>query len=176
MRIRGPALDVFVPVTRGQTFPLHKPQEIDLAAQGGQEVPVRHHHIAAITQQINDAAILRPRRVMRFEECERAVSFVEALVVNIGNQILDQRIMGELGVDAVDDAIRKAARGVGLSPQTVVASDAFFPFRDSIDALHAAGIRAVIQPGGSVRDAEVIDACDEYDISMLFTGQRAFLH
>jgi len=79
-------------------------------------------------------------------------------------------------VDAVDDAIRKAARGVGLSPQTVVASDAFFPFRDSIDALHAAGIRAVIQPGGSVRDAEVIDACDEYDISMLFTGQRAFLH
>ena len=79
-------------------------------------------------------------------------------------------------VDAVDDAIRKAARGVGLSPGTGLASDAFFPFRDSIDALHAAGIRAVIQPGGSMRDAEVIAACDEFDIAMLFTGQRAFLH
>ncbi len=79
-------------------------------------------------------------------------------------------------VDAVDDAIRKAVRGVGLSPDTVLASDAFFPFRDSIDALHAAGIRAVIQPGGSVRDAEVIAACDEFEITMLFTNQRAFLH
>jgi len=79
-------------------------------------------------------------------------------------------------VDAVEDAIRKAARGVGLSADTVLASDAFFPFRDSIDALQAAGIRAVIQPGGSVRDAEVIQACDDHDITMLFTGQRAFLH
>jgi phosphoribosylaminoimidazolecarboxamide formyltransferase/IMP cyclohydrolase len=79
-------------------------------------------------------------------------------------------------VDAVEDAIRKAARGVGLGPGTVLASDAFFPFRDSIDAAHAAGIRAVIQPGGSVRDEETIAAADEHDMTMVFTGRRAFRH
>jgi phosphoribosylaminoimidazolecarboxamide formyltransferase/IMP cyclohydrolase len=79
-------------------------------------------------------------------------------------------------VDAVEDAIRKAARGVGIGPGTVLASDAFFPFRDSIDAAHVAGIRAVIQPGGSVRDAETIAAADEHDMTMVFTGRRAFRH
>lgn len=58
----------------------------------------------------------------------------------------------------------------------VLASDAFFPFRDSIDAAHAAGITAVIQPGGSVRDEEVIAACDELGIAMVFTGVRHFKH
>lgn len=79
-------------------------------------------------------------------------------------------------VDAAEDAVRKAARGVGILPGTVLASDAFFPFRDSIDAAHAAGIRAVIQPGGSVRDAESIEAADEHGMAMVFTSQRAFLH
>ena len=64
----------------------------------------------------------------------------------------------------------------GRSRGSVLASDAFCPFRDSVDAAHAAGIRAIIQPGGSVRDAEVIAAADEHDIAMLFTGRRAFLH
>jgi len=59
---------------------------------------------------------------------------------------------------------------------SVLASDAFFPFRDSIDAAAAAGIRAVIQPGGSMRDDEVIAAADEHDIAMLFTGIRHFRH
>ncbi|MEQ8857200.1 MAG: bifunctional phosphoribosylaminoimidazolecarboxamide formyltransferase/IMP cyclohydrolase [Pseudomonadales bacterium] len=58
----------------------------------------------------------------------------------------------------------------------VMASDAFFPFRDGIDAAAAAGIRAVVQPGGSVRDAEVIAAADEHDMAMLFTGIRHFRH
>ena len=58
----------------------------------------------------------------------------------------------------------------------ILASDAFFPFRDSIDAISGSGIRAVIQPGGSIRDQEVIDACNEYNIAMLFTGQRCFKH
>lgn len=58
----------------------------------------------------------------------------------------------------------------------VLASDAFFPFRDNIDAIAKAGIRAIIQPGGSMRDSEVIQACDEYDISMVFTGSRCFRH
>jgi phosphoribosylaminoimidazolecarboxamide formyltransferase/IMP cyclohydrolase len=59
---------------------------------------------------------------------------------------------------------------------SVMASDAFFPFRDGIDAAAAAGITAVIQPGGSMRDEEVIAAADEHDMAMVFTGMRHFRH
>ena len=59
---------------------------------------------------------------------------------------------------------------------TVMASDAFFPFRDGIDEAAKVGVTAVIQPGGSVRDQEVIDAADEHNIAMLFTGMRHFKH
>ena len=61
-------------------------------------------------------------------------------------------------------------------PGSVMASDAFFPFRDGIDAAAEAGIKAVIQPGGSMRDAEVIAAADEHGIAMVFTGIRHFRH
>ena len=57
-----------------------------------------------------------------------------------------------------------------------MASDAFFPFRDSIDAIKESGISLVIQPGGSVRDQEIVDACNEFSISMVFTGTRCFKH
>jgi phosphoribosylaminoimidazolecarboxamide formyltransferase/IMP cyclohydrolase len=59
---------------------------------------------------------------------------------------------------------------------SVMASDAFFPFRDGIDAANEAGIRAVIQPGGSMRDDEVIAAANEYGMAMIFTGMRHFRH
>jgi phosphoribosylaminoimidazolecarboxamide formyltransferase/IMP cyclohydrolase len=59
---------------------------------------------------------------------------------------------------------------------SVMASDAFFPFRDGLDAAAAAGITAVIQPGGSMRDEEVIAAADEHNIAMVFTGMRHFRH
>ncbi|MEC8483550.1 MAG: bifunctional phosphoribosylaminoimidazolecarboxamide formyltransferase/IMP cyclohydrolase, partial [Pseudomonadota bacterium] len=59
---------------------------------------------------------------------------------------------------------------------SVMASDAFFPFRDGIDAAAAAGITAVIQPGGSMRDEEVIAAADEAGMAMVFTGMRHFRH
>ena len=69
------------------------------------------------------------------------------------------------------------AEHAGLQVQgAVMASDAFFPFRDGIDNAAAAGIRAVIQPGGSIRDDEVIAAADEADIAMVFTGMRHFRH
>jgi len=57
-----------------------------------------------------------------------------------------------------------------------MASDAFFPFRDGIDAAHAAGVVAVIQPGGSMRDDEVIAAADEHEMAMVLTGMRHFRH
>ncbi|HPA02119.1 MAG TPA: bifunctional phosphoribosylaminoimidazolecarboxamide formyltransferase/IMP cyclohydrolase, partial [Chiayiivirga sp.] len=69
------------------------------------------------------------------------------------------------------------AQDAGLAVQgSVMASDAFFPFRDGIDAAAQAGIAAVIQPGGSMRDAEVIAAADEHDLAMVFTGVRHFRH
>ncbi|MDD4458135.1 MAG: bifunctional phosphoribosylaminoimidazolecarboxamide formyltransferase/IMP cyclohydrolase, partial [Syntrophotalea acetylenica] len=61
-------------------------------------------------------------------------------------------------------------------PGSVMASDAFFPFRDGLDNAAKAGIRAVIQPGGSIRDEEVIAAADEHGIAMVFTGMRHFRH
>jgi len=76
-------------------------------------------------------------------------------------------------VDAVRMALRKGGENIRGA---VLASDAFFPFRDSIDAIKNAGIKTVLQPGGSVRDQEVIDACNEHGISMIFTGTRCFKH
>lgn len=76
-------------------------------------------------------------------------------------------------VDAVKIAIEKSGSRAGGS---VLASDAFFPFRDSIDEIAKAGISAIIQPGGSIKDQEVTAACNEHDIAMVFTGVRCFRH
>ena len=69
-----------------------------------------------------------------------------------------------------EDALK---RGKGA---TILASDAFFPFRDVVDQAAKAGIKAIIQPGGSLRDKESIDACNEHGIAMVFTGLRHFKH
>ena len=58
----------------------------------------------------------------------------------------------------------------------MLASDAFFPFRDCVDTANEAGIKAIVQPGGSMRDQESIDACNEHGIAMVFTGIRHFKH
>ena len=76
----------------------------------------------------------------------------------------------------LDSARIAAERSAGRAKGGVCASDAFFPFRDGLDAAAAAGIRAIIQPGGSVRDADVIAAADEHGIAMVFTGERHFRH
>ena len=77
-------------------------------------------------------------------------------------------------VDSVQISIRKA--GPERAKGSVLSSDAFFPFGDSIPLAAAAGVTAIIQPGGSVRDQEVIDACDEHQIPMVFAGNRHFRH
>ena len=83
-------------------------------------------------------------------------------------------------VDAVKVAVNKAGGWkAGAMPAlkgSVAASDAFFPFRDGLDAVAAAGATAVVQPGGSVKDAEVIAAADEHGLAMVFTGRRHFRH
>ena len=76
-------------------------------------------------------------------------------------------------VDSVKIAVRKAGE---RSNGSVLISDAFFPFRDGIDAAADAGVTAIIQPGGSIRDEDVIKAANERGIVMVFTGQRSFKH
>ena len=66
--------------------------------------------------------------------------------------------------------------GEGVTKGAVLASDAFFPFSDCVEAAHKAGITAIIQPGGSIRDQDSIDKCNEYGIAMIFTGMRHFRH
>ncbi len=79
-------------------------------------------------------------------------------------------------VDALHQAIQKA-RSFDLSLQgAVMASDAFFPFPDCVEIAHKAGIKAIIQPGGSVRDQDSIDYCDTHKLAMVFTGFRHFRH
>ena len=86
-------------------------------------------------------------------------------------------------VDSARIAMRKAedaARAAGLEGRltqgSVAASDAFFPFADGLEVLVEAGATAVIQPGGSIRDQEVIDAADKAGLAMVFTGMRHFRH
>ena len=76
----------------------------------------------------------------------------------------------------LDSARIAGDRSAGRAVDGVCASDAFFPFRDGLDATAAAGIKAVIQPGGSMRDAEVIAAANEHGIAMVFTSERHFRH
>ena len=76
-------------------------------------------------------------------------------------------------VDSVHLSVRKAGE---RSRGSVLASDAFFPFRDNIDEAAAAGITAVVQPGGSMRDQDSIQACDEHALAMVLTGVRHFRH
>jgi phosphoribosylaminoimidazolecarboxamide formyltransferase/IMP cyclohydrolase len=79
-------------------------------------------------------------------------------------------------VDAAQCALKKA-KEMGLDVTgAAMASEAFFPFRDSVDAAAAAGVSAIIEPGGSIRDDEVIEAANEHGISLYFTTVRHFLH
>ncbi len=97
------------------------------------------------------------------------------------NAIVYARDLQAVGIGAgqqnrLDSARIAATRADGRAEGGVCASDAFFPFRDGLDAAVESGVRAVIQPGGSVRDDEVIAAADEAGIAMVFTGRRHFRH
>lgn len=117
----------------------------------------------------------------------RDLSFAWAAVYGVkSNAILLARDSATLGIGAgqtsrVDSskiAVRKA-KEAGFAEAlhgAVLASDAFFPFRDGVDAAALAGVSAIVQPGGSVRDAEVVVAADEHDMAMVFTGRRLFRH
>jgi phosphoribosylaminoimidazolecarboxamide formyltransferase/IMP cyclohydrolase len=96
-----------------------------------------------------------------------------AIVLAKGQQVVGVGAGQMSRVDSVQIAVRKAGERV---KGAVLASDAFFPFRDNVDAAAAAGVAAIIQPGGSVKDSDSIAACDEHGLAMIFTGVRHFRH
>jgi phosphoribosylaminoimidazolecarboxamide formyltransferase/IMP cyclohydrolase len=96
-----------------------------------------------------------------------------AIVAAKGQQVVGVGAGQMSRVDSVRLAVERAG---GRQQGAVAASDAFFPFRDAVDALASAGIVAIVQPGGSVRDDEVIAAADEHGIAMVLTGRRHFRH
>ena len=108
-------------------------------------------------------------RVAKFVKSNAIVYAKDGRTIGVGAGQMSRVVSAKIAALKAEEA--------GLEvPGSVMASDAFFPFRDGIDAAAAAGIRAVIQPGGSMRDAEVIEAADEHGIAMVFTGVRHFRH
>ncbi len=102
-------------------------------------------------------------KVVKYVKSNAIVTIKNGVAVGIGGGQVNR-------VWPTEDALR---RGQGA---TILASDAFFPFRDVVDLCAKAGIKAIIQPGGSMRDQESIDACNEHGIAMVFTGLRHFKH
>lgn len=99
-----------------------------------------------------------------------------AIVLAKNKQLIASGVGQTSRVDALKHAISKAGSFEFDLKGAVMASDAFFPFADSVELAQKAGITAVIQPGGSIRDNETIAFCDQNNVSMVFTGNRHFKH
>jgi phosphoribosylaminoimidazolecarboxamide formyltransferase/IMP cyclohydrolase len=122
---------------------------------------------APTTSELED--LLFAWRVAKFVKSNAIVFATHGATLGIG--------VGQMSrVDSARIASLKA-QGAGLPlAGSVVASDAFFPFRDGVDVVAQTGAKAIVQPGGSVRDDEVIGAADELGLAMVFTGVRHFRH
>ena len=83
---------------------------------------------------------------------------------------------GQMNRSGAAEIAMKWAKSNGRAEGSVLASDAFFPFADTVELAHEYGITAIIQPGGSIKDQDSIDACNKYGIAMIFTGMRHFKH
>ena len=98
------------------------------------------------------------------------------IVLARDNQLIASGVGQTSRVDALRQALEKA-RAFGFPTEgAVMASDAFFPFPDCVEIAHGAGITAVVQPGGSVKDQDSIDYCNAHGLAMVFTGVRHFKH
>ncbi|MET0100552.1 MAG: bifunctional phosphoribosylaminoimidazolecarboxamide formyltransferase/IMP cyclohydrolase [Sedimenticola sp.] len=139
-------------------------QDADLAIYNDLKVVTRR---APTEQEMTD--LIFTWRVAKFVKSNAIVYGKDGMTIGVGagqmSRVNSARIAG----------IKAEHAGLEV-PGSVMASDAFFPFRDGLDNAAEAGIRAVIQPGGSMRDEEVIAAADEHDIAMVFTGMRHFRH
>jgi phosphoribosylaminoimidazolecarboxamide formyltransferase/IMP cyclohydrolase len=99
-----------------------------------------------------------------------------AIILAKNNQLLASGVGQTSRVDALKQAIAKAISFGFKLEGSVMASDAFFPFTDCIEIAHTAGITSVVQPGGSIKDQDVIDSANELGLSMAITGIRHFKH
>jgi phosphoribosylaminoimidazolecarboxamide formyltransferase/IMP cyclohydrolase len=132
-------------------------------------------HVGAAAARVVTRRAPTPEELVDLELSWRVAKHVRSNAIVIAKDGVTVGIGGgqTSRVEACRQAVGRAgdaARGAAL------ASDGFFPFRDGVDAAAAAGVRAVIQPGGSVRDEEVIAAADEHGMAMLLTGERHFRH
>ncbi|MFH0342664.1 MAG: bifunctional phosphoribosylaminoimidazolecarboxamide formyltransferase/IMP cyclohydrolase [Chromatiales bacterium] len=144
-----------------------------LLVQERDEATVEFASVKVVTQrgptEAEIADLLFAWRVVKFVKSNAIVYAKADQTVGIGAGQMSRVYSARLGVMKATEA------GLDLWA-SVMASDAFFPFRDSIDAAAAVGVTAVIQPGGSIRDTEVIGAADEHGMAMVFTGIRHFRH
>ncbi len=123
--------------------------------------------IAPTDAQMKD--LLFAWKVAKFVKSNAIVYVKDGMTIGVGAGQMSRVYSAKIaGIKAADEGLEV--------PGSVMASDAFFPFRDGIDAAAEAGISAVIHPGGSMRDQEVIDAANEHGIAMVFTGMRHFKH
>ncbi|MGO1070135.1 bifunctional phosphoribosylaminoimidazolecarboxamide formyltransferase/IMP cyclohydrolase [Lysobacter sp. CA199] len=141
-------------------------QSADLREVGRDELKVVSK-LAPTDAQLSD--LLFAWRIAKFVKSNAIVYARDHRSIGIGAGQMSRVVSAKI-------AALKAEEAGLVVPGSVMASDAFFPFRDGIDAAAAAGIKAVIQPGGSMRDGEVIAAADEHGLAMVFTGVRHFRH
>jgi phosphoribosylaminoimidazolecarboxamide formyltransferase/IMP cyclohydrolase len=108
-------------------------------------------------------------RVVKYVKSNAIVCVRDRATLGVGAGQMSRVVSSKIA------ALKAAEAGLSLQGASA-ASDAFFPFRDGLDVVAELGIESIIQPGGSKRDAEVIDAADEHGIAMVFTGTRHFRH
>ena len=129
--------------------------------------------LKVVTRRAPEAAeladLLFTWQVCKFVKSNAIVLARDGMTIGVGAGQMSRVISTRIA------AMKASEAGLPVAG-SVMASDAFFPFRDGLDAAAELGVRAVIQPGGSLRDAEVIAAADEHDIAMVFTGMRHFRH
>jgi phosphoribosylaminoimidazolecarboxamide formyltransferase/IMP cyclohydrolase len=141
-------------------------QERDLKTEDQSDLKVVTNHLPD-KEEIDD--LLFANKIVKHSKSN-------AIVLAKAKQLLASGIGETSRIDALKHAIEKA-KNFGFSLQNaVLASDAFFPFSDTVELAHSEGIRCIIQPGGSVRDQESIDFCNDHSMVMVFTGFRHFRH
>jgi phosphoribosylaminoimidazolecarboxamide formyltransferase/IMP cyclohydrolase len=144
-----------------------------ILAQTPDIASIARSDLKVVTRRAPDAAqmedLLFAWKVVRFVKSNAIVFASQGATSGIGAGQMSRLDSARIA------AIKAQAAGLSLAG-TVAASDAFFPFRDGLDAIVDAGAGCIIQPGGSVRDAEVIAAADERGVAMVFTGMRHFRH
>ncbi|MDP1607602.1 MAG: bifunctional phosphoribosylaminoimidazolecarboxamide formyltransferase/IMP cyclohydrolase, partial [Rhodocyclaceae bacterium] len=144
-----------------------------LLVQSADEARITPADIKVVTRRVPTEQEMRDLlfawKVAKYVKSNAIVYCKDGMTVGVGAGQMSR-------VDSARIAAIKAENNQMTVKGSVVASDAFFPFRDGLDVLAQAGATAVIQPGGSVRDAEVIAAADEHNIAMVFTGFRHFRH